>query len=131
MIGYMGAQQKKQLEGLEEVALFTAREMGTFKSNIYPILLEEVHQTLAKASLACSWLNDDLANLDGLPNQSQLTPIVATLQQNISQVCGILLSSNCPVMLLFYICSCSNTNRNWLILILIVPSPSLPLAKMK
>ena len=90
MIGYMGAQQRKQLEGLDEVALFTSREIGTFKADMYPILLEEVHQAFAKATLACSWLSEDLTNLDGLPNQSQLSSYVALLEQNISQVCSIL-----------------------------------------
>jgi hypothetical protein len=88
MIGYMGTQQKRQLEGLEELAQFTAREIGAFKANMYPYLLEEVHQTLAKASLACDWLNQDLAHLDGLPNQSQLSSFIASLEQNKSQVCG-------------------------------------------
>lgn len=85
MIGYMGAQQKKQLEGLEELAQFTSREIGTFKADIYPLLLEEVHQTLAKASLAFDWLNCDVANLDA-PVQSQLVPFIASLEQNRSQV---------------------------------------------
>lgn len=93
MIGYMGAQQKKQLEGLEELALFTSREIGTFKANIYPLLFEEVHQALAKAGLALDWLNEDVSNLDGLPTQSQIVPLLESLEQNRSQV-SILVGEN-------------------------------------
>lgn len=86
MIGYMGAQQKKQLEGLEELALFTSKEVGTFKASMHPLLLEQVHQALAKAGLAVDWLNEDVSNLDGLPSQSQLVPLLESLGQNKSQV---------------------------------------------
>lgn len=86
MIGYMAAQQKKQLEGLEELSQFTSREIGTFKANVYPLLLEEVHQTSAKVSLALHWLSDDVKFLDGLPSQSQLASLIDSLEQSRSHV---------------------------------------------
>lgn len=111
MIGYMGAQQKKQLEGLEELALFTAREMGMFKANIYPSLLEQVHQTLAQTSLALNWLNEDVANFDGLSNQAQFTSLVSSLDHHKSQVSDDSLVG-CIAVLLSAMFSCSNTYKS-------------------
>lgn len=88
MIGYMGSQQKKQLEGLEELAQFTLRETEIFMSNTYPFLLEQVHQNLAKATLASQWLNEDVAVLSNSQYQSKLTPLCSALEANKVQVCA-------------------------------------------
>lgn len=85
MIGYLGSQQKKQLEGLEELAQFTLRELGMFKSNIYPRLLEQVHQTVAKASLASKWLDDDIAIFHN-QDSSKLTSLRTTIDGYKTQV---------------------------------------------
>ena len=87
MIGYMGLQQRKQLEGLEELALFTSRETELFMCNSYPFLLEQVHQNLAKASLALQWLNEDAAVVSNTQYQSQIGPLCSGLEANKAQVC--------------------------------------------
>lgn len=86
MIGYMGSQQRKQLEGLEELVQFTSRETGLFMTNVYPYLLEQVHQNLARAALALTWLNEDMTIFKGTPNQSQLTSFIDSIESKRSQV---------------------------------------------
>lgn len=86
MIGYMGAQQKKQLEGLEELAQFTSRETELFLSNFYPYLLEQVHQNLAKAALASTWLSEDLAVIHNDQDKCRLSSLAASLESNKTQV---------------------------------------------
>ena len=86
MIGYMGLQQKKQLEGLEELAQFTSREMEMFMSNTYPFLLEQVHQNLARTTLALQWLNEDVAVLSTGHNGSKIASLCSSLETNKVQV---------------------------------------------
>lgn len=84
MIGYMGSQQRKQLEGLEELAMFTSRELKLFMDDSHPVLLEQVHQNVAKAALALKWLNEDISIL----NNSQEMLMFRTSILNISiEVC--------------------------------------------
>ena len=90
MIGYMGSQQRKQLEGLEELVQFTSRETGSFMTDVYPYLLEQVHQNLAKAALALTWLNEDLTIFNGTSNQSRLSSFIASIEDKRSQVNNIL-----------------------------------------
>lgn len=82
MIGYMGSQQRKQLEGLEEVVEFTSREVELFSSGVYPSLLGEVYQALAKLSLASQWLNEDILSL----GSQELGQLTATMTATISKV---------------------------------------------
>ncbi len=89
MIGYMGSQQKKQLDGLEELAMFTSREMKLFLTNIHPFLLEQVHQTVAKASLALKWLYEDVAILDGC---QEISSLCTSIEAIFTQVCCCFLS---------------------------------------
>lgn len=86
MIGYMGSQQRKQLEGLEELVQFTSRETGLFMTSVYPYLQEQVHQNLARAALALTWLNEDMTVLNGTPNQSQLNSFIGSIEDKRSQV---------------------------------------------
>lgn len=90
MISYMGSQQKKQLEGLEELAQFTSREVEMFMSNSYPFLLEQVHQNLAKATLASQWLNEDMAVLNNTQVHSQIISLSESLKNIIVQVCCVM-----------------------------------------
>ena len=85
MIGYMGSQQRKQLEGLEELAMFTSREMGLFMTNVHPFLLEQLHQTVAKASLALKWLNEDVAIFD---STQEISSLYASIESISAQVCS-------------------------------------------
>ncbi len=55
MIHHMSAQQKSQLEGLEELSKFVSREVTLFSSRGYKELTEIGHQALAKATLAIQW----------------------------------------------------------------------------
>lgn len=55
MIHYMQAQQKAQLEGLDELCRFATREVTLFRSHGYKQLTELGHQALAKANLAIQW----------------------------------------------------------------------------
>ena len=84
MIGYMGSQQKKQLEGLEELAVFTSREMRIFSSNFHPFLLEQAHQNVAKASLALKWLNEDAAILDSCQEITSLCTSIEGISIQVS-----------------------------------------------
>lgn len=86
MIGYMGSQQKKQLEGLEELAQFTSRETEIFMSETFPFLLEQVHQNLAKATLASQWLNEDVAIMSKGQNESKITSLCSALETSKVQV---------------------------------------------
>ena len=85
MIGNMGSQQRKQLEGLEELVQFTSAQIQIFETEMYSTLLQHAYQALAKASLASQWLNEDIATLG--KDQTQLSSIVASLQTNENQVC--------------------------------------------
>ena len=84
MIGYMGSQQKKQIEGLEELAVFTSREMKLFMANFHPYLLEQVHQHIAKASLAVKWLEEDVPILD---SGHELSSPCGSIRSMSAQVC--------------------------------------------
>ena len=95
MIGYMGSQQRKQLEGLEEVVEFTSREVELFSSGVYPSLLGEVYQALAKLSLASQWLNEDLLSL-GSQEHGQLSALTATMTATVSKV-NLFLSCPSPI----------------------------------
>lgn len=86
MIGYMGAQQRKQLEGLEELSIFTSREVQTFKTSLLPYLVKEVHQTIAKAALALDWLSLDVPFFEGTSNHNQIVQLLASVEQNRSKV---------------------------------------------
>lgn len=88
MIGYMGSQQKLQLEGLEQVARFASAEYKAFMSDLYPCLLEQIHQAVAKASLASQWLSDDLAQSN--TQHGQLTSLLSSLDSTRVQVCAYL-----------------------------------------
>ena len=90
MISYMGLQQRKQMEGLEEVARFTSAELGLFVSDVYPSLLEQVHQALAKVILASQWLSEDMTTLGDNINQSQLPSLFASIESNKSKVMRIM-----------------------------------------
>lgn len=82
MIGCMGAQLKKQVEGLEELTLFTYKESSSFRSTVYPSLLEQAHQALAKVSLAVQWLGEDLAFFSTGVDQTTLRSILLLLEEN-------------------------------------------------
>lgn len=102
MIGYMGSQQKKQLEGLEELATFTSREMRMFMTNIYPCLLEQLHQTVAKASLALEWVKEDAVVFD---NAQELSSLLSSIENISSQVC-IMIVPCCEERILPCSCRC-------------------------
>ncbi len=82
MISYMGLQQRKQIEGLEEIAQFTSAEVGLFVSDVYPSLLEQVYQALAKVTLASEWLSEDMTTLGDNTDQSQLASLFSSLENN-------------------------------------------------
>ena len=86
MIGYMGSQQRKQLEGLEELAAFTSKESELFTSSTYPFLLEHVHQSLAKATLASQWLNEDVTVTGNAQYQDRVISLLSALESNKVQV---------------------------------------------
>ena len=110
MIGYMGAQQKKQLDGLEELAMFTEREMRLFMTNIHPFLLEQLHQTVAKASLALKWLNEDVAIFDGSQEISSLSTSIESISVQVCSLC----ECRCLLQVFYYIAEAASARADWI-----------------
>ena len=108
MISNMGAQLKRQLEGLEELSLFTNKETSSFQRTVYPSLLEQAQQALAKVSMATHWLREDLSLLGSGQNQSALQATLALLQEDRLRVCEHFLhrSEASLIAVVLFLCSC-------------------------
>ena len=82
----MQAQQRRQLEGLEEFYQFCSREISTFTANVFRKFTEFGHQAVAKAHLAIQWLQDDLRSLSGKAQRSQLPALYNAVAQHKERV---------------------------------------------
>ena len=58
MLECLRVQLQTQLEGLEKLGQFTMQQRGLSLENFQ--LIEEVHQTLARVSLAGAWLREEV-----------------------------------------------------------------------
>ena len=87
MLSVLGVQFRKQQEGLEELACFSEQELGVFRTTVYPSLMEQAHQSLAKLTLAAQWLETDMAFFHSKnADTAALMNLLSVLQGHQSQV---------------------------------------------
>ena len=89
MVGVLGTQLRKQLEGVQELSSFSDRESGVFRSTVYPSLMEQTHTAKAKLALASQWIQSDIASFNPQSaDVAALNTLLATMQGHHTQVRG-------------------------------------------